>query len=108
MARMNWARIVFVMAAMAFTSSVGGQEKMLPRKDLPAAVEKTVARESQGATIKGFSSESSPRARAGAWTTLRRGSALVAVMPAAHSGNCDDPSTLRRGSNSKRLLLHPW
>ena len=34
-----------------------GQEKKLQRADLPPAVEKTVAAQSQGATIKGFSTE---------------------------------------------------
>lgn len=33
------------------------QEKKIQRSDLPAAVEKTVAAQSQGATIKGFSEE---------------------------------------------------
>ncbi|HEX7722725.1 MAG TPA: hypothetical protein VF397_11245 [Pyrinomonadaceae bacterium] len=33
------------------------QEKKLTRKQLPPAVEKTVARESEGATIKGFATE---------------------------------------------------
>ena len=33
------------------------QEKKIKREQLPAAVEKTVARESQGATIKGFATE---------------------------------------------------
>ena len=38
--------------------SVGNaQEKKLTRKQLPAAVEKTVAKESEGATIKGFATE---------------------------------------------------
>src|SRR2546423_4311856 len=34
-----------------------GQEKKITRKQLPPAVEKTVARESEGATIKGFATE---------------------------------------------------
>ena len=33
------------------------QEKKISRKQLPAAVEQTVAKESEGATIKGFASE---------------------------------------------------
>ena len=33
------------------------QEKKISRKQLPPAVEKTVATESEGATIKGFASE---------------------------------------------------
>lgn len=39
---------------MAFAQE---QEKKIRRADLPPAVEKTVATESQGATIKGFSEE---------------------------------------------------
>ncbi|HEV3511218.1 MAG TPA: hypothetical protein VGS05_05905 [Candidatus Sulfotelmatobacter sp.] len=34
-----------------------GQEKKIQRSDLPPAVEKTVAEQSKGATIRGFSSE---------------------------------------------------
>jgi hypothetical protein len=36
---------------------VQAQEKKIRREHLPAAVEKTVARESEGATIKGFATE---------------------------------------------------
>ena len=36
---------------------VQAQEKKIKREQLPAAVEKTVAQESQGATIKGFARE---------------------------------------------------
>ena len=40
------------------TASIGaGQEKKIARRDLPAAVEKTVAEQSKGATISGFSTE---------------------------------------------------
>jgi hypothetical protein len=38
-------------------AQANAQEKKLQRKDLPAAVEKTVAEQSKGATIKGFSTE---------------------------------------------------
>ena len=38
-------------------SIANAQEKKLTRKQLPAAVEKTVASESEGATIKGFATE---------------------------------------------------
>ena len=38
-------------------SVANAQEKKLTRKQLPPAVEKTVARESEGATIKGFATE---------------------------------------------------
>jgi uncharacterized membrane protein YkoI len=37
--------------------SAQAQEKKIERSQLPAEVEKTVARESEGATIKGFASE---------------------------------------------------
>jgi uncharacterized membrane protein YkoI len=37
--------------------SASAQEKKLKRSDLPPAVEKTVAEQSKGATIKGFSTE---------------------------------------------------
>src|SRR5258708_7440882 len=40
------------------TASIGtGQEKKIARRDLPAAVEKTVAEQSKGSTISGFSTE---------------------------------------------------
>src|SRR5262245_26678313 len=38
-------------------TAVQAQEKKIKREQLPAAVEKTVARESEGATIKGFATE---------------------------------------------------
>ena len=46
-------------AALLFTASVANaqEEQKVRRNQLPAAVEKTVAAESQGATIKGFSRE---------------------------------------------------
>src|SRR5580704_4306046 len=45
---------VTVSVAIAFAQE---QEKKIRRADLPPAVEKTVASESQGATVKGFSEE---------------------------------------------------
>lgn len=42
---------------LAAASPGSGREKKIDRRDLPAAVEKTVARESEGATIRGFSTE---------------------------------------------------
>jgi len=43
---------------LAFVFSVAqAQEKKIKRSQLPAAVEATVAKESEGATIKGFASE---------------------------------------------------
>jgi uncharacterized membrane protein YkoI len=46
-----------LITGLAVLTSVQGQEKKIKREDLPPAVEKTVAAQSQGATIKGFSSE---------------------------------------------------
>ena len=48
---------VAVLIALATLSVVQAQEKKLKREQLPPAVEKTVATESQGATIKGFATE---------------------------------------------------
>jgi hypothetical protein len=42
---------------VATCSVVVSQERKLKREQLPAAVQKTVARESEGATIKGFATE---------------------------------------------------
>jgi hypothetical protein len=44
--------VALLLASMAIAS-----EKKIPRSDLPKAVEKTVATESQGAVIRGFSKE---------------------------------------------------
>ena len=51
--------LLLVAGALACSgiSSVQEQEKKIKRADLPAAVEKTVAAETAGATIKGFSQE---------------------------------------------------
>ena len=49
--------IALVVIALATCSVAVAQEKKLKRDQLPPAVEKTVARESQGATINGFSTE---------------------------------------------------
>ncbi len=49
--------IVVVVLALATCSIAVAQEKKLKREQLPPAVEKTVARESQGATINGFATE---------------------------------------------------
>lgn len=50
----NLLLLVAISLGMAFAQE---QEKKIRRADLPPAVEKTVATESQGATIKGFSEE---------------------------------------------------
>src|SRR6266404_6876640 len=52
--RLGITSVVIVLAACTV---VVAQEKKLKREQLPPAVEKTVARESQGATIKGFATE---------------------------------------------------
>ena len=44
-------------AALAPLSGVQAQEKKLKREELPPAVEKTVAEQSKGATIRGFATE---------------------------------------------------
>ncbi|HSS21269.1 MAG TPA: hypothetical protein VLL54_14440 [Pyrinomonadaceae bacterium] len=60
-------RCRFLMTALGvgvlFSPTALAQEKKLTREQLPPAVEKTVAKESQGATIKGFSSEVEKRRR---------------------------------------------
>jgi hypothetical protein len=49
--------LVAVLAVGLMYSIAPAQEKKITRAQLPAAVEKTVAQESQGATIKGFATE---------------------------------------------------
>ena len=44
-------------AGLLFEASAGAQEKKIKRADLPPAVEKTVAEQSVGATVRGFSQE---------------------------------------------------
>ena len=53
--RLQVALVLAGVLACAGTSSA--QEKKIKRADLPPAVEKTVAAESAGATVKGFSTE---------------------------------------------------
>lgn len=48
---------VAVLAGLAMAGVLAGQEKKIKRSDLPAAVEKTVVAQSEGATIKGFTRE---------------------------------------------------
>lgn len=50
-------RNLAIVAALTLTTLALAQEKKIQRADLPPAVEKTVAAQSQGATIKGFSAE---------------------------------------------------
>ena len=53
---MRIAKLV-VLTALALSTVAFAQEKKIQRADLPPAVEKTVAAQSEGATIKGFSQE---------------------------------------------------
>jgi hypothetical protein len=46
-----------LVACLVFAGMAMAQEKKIQRSNLPAAVEKTVAVQSQGATIRGFSEE---------------------------------------------------
>jgi hypothetical protein len=48
---------VSLVAGLAALSGVQAQDKKIKREELPAAVEKTVAEQSAGATIRGFSTE---------------------------------------------------
>src|SRR5436190_13698050 len=56
---MNWQAIMTVlgMFVLAIPSIGAAQEKKISKKDLPAAVEKTVAEQANGATVSGFSTE---------------------------------------------------
>ncbi len=46
-----------IVATLALTVAAHAQEKKISRADLPPAVEKTVAVQSEGATVRGFSTE---------------------------------------------------
>jgi hypothetical protein len=49
--------VLLLITGLAIATTMQAQEKKITRGELPAAVEKTVAEQSQGATIKGFSTE---------------------------------------------------
>src|SRR5580704_19169544 len=49
--------VLSLVTGLAVLTSAQAQEKRIKREELPPAVEKTVAAQSQGATIKGFSTE---------------------------------------------------
>jgi len=49
--------IAMAASGLLLAGSVSAQEKKIKRSDLPPAVEKTVAAQSEGATIRGFSTE---------------------------------------------------
>src|SRR2546423_14931761 len=52
----KWTIALLVLTS-AIATRTSAQERKLKRSDLPAAVQKTVDQESQGATIRGYSSE---------------------------------------------------
>jgi hypothetical protein len=54
---MNNYLVAFAGGTLLLAGSSSAQEKKINRSDLPPAVEKTVAAESSGATIRGFSTE---------------------------------------------------
>ena len=49
--------VLALIAGLAVLTTAQAQEKKISREQLPPAVEKTVAEQSQGAAIKGFSTE---------------------------------------------------
>ena len=49
--------VLALITGFAVLATAQAQEKKIKREELPPAVEKTVAQQSQGATIKGFSTE---------------------------------------------------
>jgi len=49
--------IALAAGGLLLAAAASAQEKKIKRSDLPPAVEKTVAAQSEGATIKGFSTE---------------------------------------------------
>ena len=51
------SRAILLASVLLFAGLAVAQEKKVKRSDLPAAVEKTVAAQSAGATVKGFSKE---------------------------------------------------
>lgn len=51
------SRAILLGAVLLFAGLAVAQEKKIKRSDLPPAVEKTVAAQSAGATVKGFSKE---------------------------------------------------
>ena len=57
MSRYHKVLMASVLITMASASVARAEEKHIQRKDLPPAVEKTVAEQSKGATIKGFAKE---------------------------------------------------
>jgi hypothetical protein len=56
-----------LVVGMAMSSVSVAADKKITRAQLPAAVERTVAQQSQGAVIKGFSTEKEPARRSTRW-----------------------------------------
>jgi hypothetical protein len=52
-----WQRVVLAQFLSVVVVSAYAQEKAIRREDLPSGVERTVAEQSRGATIRGFSRE---------------------------------------------------
>ncbi|HEY6304837.1 MAG TPA: hypothetical protein VI488_00080 [Candidatus Angelobacter sp.] len=58
MRQTRWVILAITMLAMLFmAANASSQEKKLKKSDLPPAVQKTADEQSQGATVKGYSSE---------------------------------------------------
>ena len=53
----NKVAVAVLLVGLAMFSVVQAQEKKIKREQLPRAVEKTVAEQSKGATIKGLATE---------------------------------------------------
>ena len=54
---MTFSKLTLIVTLATLATVAVAQEKKIKRSDLPPAVEKTVAAQSRGATIKGFSQE---------------------------------------------------
>jgi hypothetical protein len=57
MNRKSKLMIASLVAGLAAMSAIQAQEKKIKREDVPPSVEKTVAEQSKGATIRGFAQE---------------------------------------------------
>jgi hypothetical protein len=53
----RYSLTIVLVAGLVFAASASAQEKKIKRADLPPAVEKTVAAQSAGATVRGFTQE---------------------------------------------------
>ena len=77
--------VAFAAGTLLLAGNASAQEKKIKRSDLPPAVEKTVAAQSAGATIRGFSTE------------IEKGQTLFEVEMTV-SGHCKDVSMTADGS----------